>query len=121
MDQITRDTPFVYTFIDDILVAFHSEEEHLQYLKILFQRLQDCGLSLKPSKCIFGVSSMDFLGSKVSEPGIEPLSDRVVCILKFSATHNPHTIEAFSRNVQFLRAVYNESRTYSRQKKYSST
>ena len=83
MDQITRDLSFVYTFIDDILVASHSEEEHLQHLKILFQRLQDYGLSLKPSKCIFGVSSIDFLGFKVSESGIEPLSDRVDCILKF--------------------------------------
>ncbi|GFY21614.1 transposon Tf2-9 polyprotein [Trichonephila clavipes] len=68
---------------DDILVASSSPEEHLQHLQILFTRLQQYGLSLKPSKCIFGVTSIKFLGFKVSESGIEPLSDRVDCILNF--------------------------------------
>ncbi|GFT97580.1 hypothetical protein TNCV_1034201 [Trichonephila clavipes] len=68
---------------DDILVASSSPEEHLQHLQILFTRLQQYGLSLKPSKCIFGVTTIKFLGFKVSESGIEPLSDRVDCILNF--------------------------------------
>ncbi|GFW16762.1 hypothetical protein TNCV_1639981 [Trichonephila clavipes] len=80
IDEVLRNLPFVFTFVDDILVASSSPEEHLQ---ILFTRLQQYGLSLKPSKCIFGVTSIKFLGFKVSESGIEPLSDRVDCILNF--------------------------------------
>lgn len=94
MDKITRDLPFVYVFVDDILVASRSPEEHLEHLKILFDRLQQHGLSLKPSKCIFGVSSLEFLGVKVSEFGIEPLSDRVDCILKFP---QPNTLTQLRR------------------------
>ncbi|GFT77145.1 hypothetical protein TNCV_1984371 [Trichonephila clavipes] len=80
IDEVLRNLPFVFVFVDDILVSSSSPEEHLQ---ILFTRLQQYGLSLKPSKCIFGVTSIKFLGFKVSESGIEPLSDRVDCILNF--------------------------------------
>ncbi|GFW25082.1 uncharacterized protein K02A2.6 [Trichonephila clavipes] len=80
IDEVLRNLPFVFAFVDDILVASSSPEEHLQ---ILFTRLQQYGLSLKPSKCIFDVPSIKFLGFKVSESGIEPLSDRVDCILNF--------------------------------------
>ncbi|GFW97084.1 hypothetical protein TNCV_2697061 [Trichonephila clavipes] len=83
IDEVLRNLPFVFAFVDDILVASSSPEEHLQHLEILFTRLQHYGLSLKPSKCIFGVTSIKFLGFKVSESGIEPLSDRVDCILNF--------------------------------------
>ncbi|GFX31269.1 hypothetical protein TNCV_2060881 [Trichonephila clavipes] len=82
-NEVLRNLPFVFAFVDDILVASSSPEEHLQHLQILFTRLQQYGLSLKPSKCIFGVTSIKFLGFKVSESGIEPLSDRVDCILNF--------------------------------------
>ncbi|GFU75226.1 hypothetical protein TNCV_2056691 [Trichonephila clavipes] len=80
IDEVLRNLPFVFAFVDDILVASSSPEEHLQ---ILFTRLQQYGLSLKPSKFIFGVTSIKFLGFKVSESEIEPLSDRVDCILNF--------------------------------------
>ncbi|GFV19013.1 hypothetical protein TNCV_4758981 [Trichonephila clavipes] len=83
IDEVLRNLPFVFAFVDDILVAFSSPEEHLQHLQILITRLLQYGLSLKPSKCIFGVTTIKFLGFKVSESGIEPLSDRVDCILNF--------------------------------------
>ncbi|GFX78929.1 transposon Tf2-9 polyprotein [Trichonephila clavipes] len=83
IDEVLRNLPFVFAFVDDILVASSSPEEHLQHLQILFTHLQHYGLSLKPSKCIFGETSIKFLGFKVSESGIEPLSDRVDCILNF--------------------------------------
>ncbi|GFV49936.1 hypothetical protein TNCV_1392181 [Trichonephila clavipes] len=95
IDEVLRNLPFVFAFVDDILVASSSPEEHLQHLQILFTRLQQYGLSLKPSKCIFGVTTIKFLGFKVSESGIEPLSDRVDCIFKFSSTYYTHAIKTF--------------------------
>ncbi|GFT11986.1 hypothetical protein TNCV_725911 [Trichonephila clavipes] len=91
IDEVLRNLPFVFAFVDDILVTSSSPEKHLQ---ILFTRLQQYGLSLKPSKCIFGVTSIKFLGFKVSESGIEPLSDHVDCILNFP---QPTTITQLRR------------------------
>ncbi|GFV00320.1 hypothetical protein TNCV_2117741 [Trichonephila clavipes] len=40
IDEVLRNLPFVFAFVDDILVASSSPEEHLQHLQILFTRLQ---------------------------------------------------------------------------------
>jgi len=39
--EVLRNLDFCYAYIDDILVASKSEEEHLQHLRILFKRLQE--------------------------------------------------------------------------------
>ncbi|GFS55033.1 transposon Tf2-6 polyprotein [Trichonephila clavipes] len=62
VDEVLRGLNFVYAFIDDILVASSSEAEHIQHLRLLFQRLDQYGLSINPSKCTFGVPTLNFLG-----------------------------------------------------------
>ncbi|GFW40599.1 hypothetical protein TNCV_4824351 [Trichonephila clavipes] len=79
IDEVLRNLPFVFAFVDDILVASSSPEEHLQHLQILFKLTTIWTIK----KCIFRCASIKFLGFKVSESGIEPLSDRVDCILNF--------------------------------------
>ncbi|GBM65904.1 Retrovirus-related Pol polyprotein from transposon opus [Araneus ventricosus] len=83
IDEVTRDLPFVYAFVDDLLVASESANEHLEHLKLLFSKLREYGLCINVEKCQFGQSAIEFLGFKLSENGIEPLPDRVNCILEF--------------------------------------
>ncbi|GBN77067.1 Transposon Ty3-I Gag-Pol polyprotein [Araneus ventricosus] len=83
IDEVTRDLPFVYAFVDDLLVASESANEHLEHLKLLFSKLREYGLCINVEKCQFGQSTIEFLGFKLSENGIEPLPDRVNCILEF--------------------------------------
>ena len=83
IDQITRDLEFAYVYIDDILVASKSEEEHKQHLRILFERLQMHGLTVNPAKCVFSTSSISFLGHEISPAGIKPLAGRVKGIVDF--------------------------------------
>jgi hypothetical protein len=44
---------FVVVFIDDILLYSHSEEEHVEHLKMVLQRLREHLLYTKLSKCEF--------------------------------------------------------------------
>jgi hypothetical protein len=43
----------VVVFIDDILVYSQNEQEHEEYLRKVLQRLRDCQLYVKLSKCEF--------------------------------------------------------------------
>ena len=54
MDVTCRDLPFVFTYIDDLLVASENETEHVEHLRILFERLEHNGLVVNPAKCQFG-------------------------------------------------------------------
>ncbi|XP_076032990.1 uncharacterized protein LOC143020454 [Oratosquilla oratoria] len=63
IDHVLRD--FVTVYIDDILVTSDNHDQHHQHLRLLFRRLQEYGLRIHPSKCLLGVSSLDFLGHPV--------------------------------------------------------
>lgn len=77
MHQVIEGLDFVFVYIDDVLIFSHSVEEHLRHLTLLFERLRQYGLRIKPSKCVFGVSEIDFLSYKISKNGISPSADRV--------------------------------------------
>src|SRR5699024_5977998 len=69
LDSITRDFPFVFVYIDDILIASTSEVEHRQHLEQLFKRLSDNGLTINVAKCQFMVKNLNFLGHRVTTLG----------------------------------------------------
>ncbi|GBN11224.1 Transposon Ty3-G Gag-Pol polyprotein [Araneus ventricosus] len=83
IDEVTRVLLSVYAFVDDILIASKNPEQHFQHLKTLFARLDEYGLCINVSKCIFGALTRDFLGFNLSGNGITPLRDIVKCILDF--------------------------------------
>ena len=62
MDQVAGDLDFIFIYLDDILVASASEEEHLRHLEMLFNRLEEHGLVVNVDKCVLGVPSLEFLG-----------------------------------------------------------
>ena len=75
MDGIFRDIPFAFVYLDDILVASRSSQEHAQHLEQLFKLLSANGLVINKATCIFGAEELDFLGHHVSAIGIAPLPD----------------------------------------------
>ncbi|BHF62972.1 hypothetical protein SprV_0200596100 [Sparganum proliferum] len=62
IDHVLRGLPFVYAYIDDLLVASRNEEEHKEHLALVFDRLDKFGVVINPSKCVLGVPSLEFLG-----------------------------------------------------------
>ena len=44
---------FAVTYLDDIIIFSKDEEDHLEHLRIIFQRFKEAGLKLKRSKCDF--------------------------------------------------------------------
>lgn len=77
IDQVTKDLPFAFTYIDDILVASKNEEDHIQHLEQLFNRLERFNMVVNVNKCQFGQSELTFLGHHVSAEGIRPTKDKV--------------------------------------------
>ena len=66
MDQVFRDLPFAFVYLDDILVASRDESEHKQHLREVLGKLRDNGMAVNASKCVLGQASVKYLGQEIS-------------------------------------------------------
>ncbi|KAE8228183.1 hypothetical protein CF326_g6896 [Tilletia indica] len=77
-------------YIDDIVVATATLEEHLIALETLLSRAAAVGLKFSPSKCTFGVPSLTLLGRKVSGAGVAVWQDRAKAVQDLAS---PRTLQ----------------------------
>ena len=61
----------VLCYLDDILITGSSDEEHMDTLDKVLDKLSEAGLHLKQSKCEFLKHSVIFLGYKVDSQGMQ--------------------------------------------------
>ena len=101
MDQVLRGISNTYVYIDDILIASSTPKEHLRDLKSVFKYLASHGIVINPSKCIFGVDQLDFLGHLVTSQGVAPLPDKVAVICDFPHPTSPCQLCQFIGMVNF--------------------
>ncbi|BHF59486.1 hypothetical protein SprV_0100244500 [Sparganum proliferum] len=83
IDHVLRGLPFVYAYIDDLLVASRNEEEHKEHLALVFDCLDKFGVVVNPSKCVLGVPSLEFLGHQVDSEVLRPLPSKVETVRNF--------------------------------------
>ena len=55
IDQVVRGLPFCYAYIDDLLIASSTPDEHKQHLRQTLERLKRYGVIVNPTKCELGV------------------------------------------------------------------
>jgi hypothetical protein len=82
MDYLDK---FVVVFIDDIFIYSQNEQEHEEHLRKVLQRLRDCQLYAKLSKCEFYISEVLFLGYIINRDGLVVDLMKVVAILDWKA------------------------------------
>jgi hypothetical protein len=71
---------FVLVFFDDILIYSSTWAEHLQHVKMVFDTIRLNQLFVKQSKCIFGSTSIAYLGHVISANGVAMDSDKVAAV-----------------------------------------
>jgi hypothetical protein len=86
---------FVVVFIDDILIYSKSEEEHVQHLRVILQRLRDHQLYVKFSKCAFWLREVPFLGHVISAEGIAVDPSKVQEVLEWKSPKSVTQIRSF--------------------------
>uniref|UniRef100_A0A669BDF1 ribonuclease H n=1 Tax=Oreochromis niloticus TaxID=8128 RepID=A0A669BDF1_ORENI len=101
MDSVLRGLPFVFVYLDDILVASCSASQHESHLRQVFQRLAAHSLIINPSKCQFGLPVLDFLGHRISAEGVVPLPDRVRAVSAFPRPTSVKALQEFLGMINF--------------------
>lgn len=112
MDEVTRDFDFVFPYVDDLLIASKDEKEHMQHLKLVFERLAEYGLVVNVSKSHFGKAEVKFLGYLVSASGIVPLPEKVVAIREFPRPQTIKQLRRFLGMLNFYRRFTRDAASY---------
>ncbi|UYV83182.1 hypothetical protein LAZ67_23000087 [Cordylochernes scorpioides] len=101
MDRVLSGIGGVICYIDDVLIATASIEEHLALLKTIFARLAKYNIKLKKEKCLFLQKEIEYLGHLVTEEGIRPLDHKVQAIQKAKTPTNISELRSFLGLVNF--------------------
>ena len=101
VDRVFQGLHFVHTYIDDVLIASKSAEEHKQHLTLVFQHLSEYGIIINPQKCTLGVTQLHFLGHCVNVQGISPLQEKVQAVRDFPQPVTPRQLREFLGLINF--------------------
>ena len=101
MDQVLQGIPSVYVYIDDVLIASSTHEQHIQDLKAVFTRLSAHGILINPNKCQFATPSLTFLGHHIDCHGISPVPEKVKAVNDFPQPQTQRQLRRFIGLVNF--------------------
>lgn len=102
MEQILSRCKRTVNFIDDILVFGATEQEHDEELKLVLSVLNEHGILLNQEKCLFKVSSLDFLGHTVSSDGIKPSVSKIEALQRFRTPSTAEETRSFLGLVTYV-------------------
>lgn len=100
--KIIQGIPGVANMSDDLIVHGSTTEEHDTRLNTVLKRLEECGLTLNPEKCLFGVEEVEFLGHRLTCKGIEPGVGKVEAVLGFREPKDQSEVRSFLGLVEYL-------------------
>jgi len=101
IDEVLRGLHFTYAYINDVLIASSSPEEHVQHLRAVLECFKKYGVIINPIKCELGVSQLHFLGHQVDSAGVRPLEEKVKVIQDFPLPETHKKLHEFLGLINF--------------------
>ena len=93
------------TYIDDLLTHSQTHEEQLGILQECFDRMRTFTMKFNIQKCVFGASSVTYLGFQISEAGISPAHDKVQAVRCFKPPTTMKEVRAFVGFCNYFRRM----------------
>ena len=78
-----------------LMTFLSSERDHLDNLAAVLEKLEATGVRLKRPKCHFMLPSVEYLGHKISDEGIQPTEAKIRAIVTAPAPNNVSQLKAF--------------------------
>ena len=104
MERVLRPVAsFCAVYIDDIIVFSDSWEQHLEHLRRVFQCFREAGLTAKPSKCSFGMTSLEYLGHKIGSGTMAVPQHRATALANFKRPITKKGLRSFLGSASYYR------------------
>ena len=82
-------------YLDDIIIFLSTPEEHLERLRLVFERFREHNLKLNPDECDFFRMKVQFLGHIVSKDGLEVDPSKIEAVQKFPVPRIQTEVKSF--------------------------
>lgn len=99
--------PSVFCYLDDVIVATNSFEEHIKMLKTVAERFEKANLTISLEKSMFCLKEIKYLGYILGENGIRTDSEKVAAILHCPAPTTVQEVRRFLGMVGWYRRFIN--------------
>lgn len=103
--------PWVFYYIDDIVVVTPDFETHIRVLKELYSKLNNANLTVNFDKCKFCRSSLNFLGFVVDKDGLRTDPDKVQAVLEYPTPTNTTQVRRLIGLIGYYRRFLENSST----------
>ena len=90
-------------YIDDIIIYGTTEEEFLDNLRAVLERLNERGITVNPAKCKFGVETVAYVGHVVSSEGLTMSEEKKAKVLDFPIPDTTKQLRGFLGLVNYFR------------------
>ena len=90
-------------YLDDILVHATTEDELINRLRTVFERLRKHKITLNPEKCEFGLNEVNFVGHTLSANGISMSADKKQSIINFPKPKTAKELRSFLGLANYFR------------------
>ena len=86
---------FAGIYLDDIVIASNTWEEHLMHVSLVLEKLKLAGFTLKACKCMFGCKELDFLGHRLGHGLVQPGRAKIEALLACNRPLNRKQLHSF--------------------------
>ncbi|EIE78251.1 hypothetical protein RO3G_02955 [Rhizopus delemar RA 99-880] len=111
MSIVLENMPFARCFIDDIIVASTSIEEHKLHLKAVINKLTKVNLKLNPDKCKFFQNKINLLGFRISPKGVSLDVRKVANVQDFPVPKTGKDIMRYCGLINYFRPLIPKAST----------
>ncbi|XP_076039591.1 uncharacterized protein LOC143024613 isoform X1 [Oratosquilla oratoria] len=99
-------------YFDNVFVFSKSWDRHLEALNRVFERLRDHHLTVKPSKCRFGVSSIKYLGFILDGTSLKPQHTKIEAITRIPPPTSKKLLRTFLGLISFYKLFIPQASDY---------
>jgi len=104
MELVLRGIKNCIVYIDDLLLHSNSHEEHVQLLDQVLDKLANHNLKINIDKCIFGNTSVNYLGFVLTPDGVRPGTNKLQAIADAKPPTDVKMVRSFLGLCNFFRS-----------------
>lgn len=96
MDRLLKGKEgYAAAYMDDFVVFSTKFDKHLQELEDILETLKQANLTVKPSKCSFAVSQVNYLGYRLGNGVLEPQQTKKHTVMDWEQPKNKKDVKSF--------------------------